>query len=255
MKVITSIESPVRENIASDEKTAGMNRILRLMMKRRNFLRTGIASVAAVELSLVNQLAFGQRPILVEGETYLRLQTPQPRLVPNKVDVVEFFSYACPHCSEFEPTLEGWLKKIPQDVTFRRIPVPFLANAANFQKTYFALEQMGLVEKMQLKVFAAVHAERRRLDKPEDIVELVGRNGGDAAKFLDHFRSFSVATALNRANKMTIDYDISKGPGVPALVVDGRYLTSPAQAGNGQQALAVVDALIQLARKGLPQHK
>ena len=218
-------------------------------MNRRNFTQALLASVAA-DLLFAAAPAAAQQPALVEGRTFERLQTPQPTQSPGKVEVIEFFSYACPHCNAFEPDLEAWARMLPGDVVLRRVPVPFLANAENFQRTYFALDALGLVTTMQSKIFAAVHVERRNLGKPDDIAAVIERNGGDAARFLAAFQSFSVATAVNRAKKMTSDFGIDTGPGVPALVVQGSYLTSPAHAGGGRQALAVVDALVQRARKG-----
>ena len=160
--------------------------------------------------------------------------------------MLEFFSYACPHCSSFEPMIGPWARGLPADVAFRRVPVGFMFNAENFQRTYFALESIGLVEQMQPKVFAAVHVERQRLDKAEDIAALVTKNGGDGAKFLAAFKSFSVATAVNRAKKLQADYKIES---VPALTIHGRYLTSPSQASGGPQSLAVAEALIDKVRR------
>ena len=99
---------------------------------------------------------------------------------------------------------------------------------------------------MQPKVFAAVHVERQRLDKAEDIAALVTRNGGDGAKFLAAFKSFSVATAVSKAKKLQADYRIES---VPAITIHGRYLTSPSQANGGPQSLAVADALIDKVRR------
>ncbi len=195
---------------------------------------------------LAGPAAQAQPNALVEGQNFARLDKPQGRLVAGKVDVIEFFSYACPHCHAFEPELEAWIKRAPADVVVRRVPVPFLANAANFQRTYFALDAMGLVDTVQSKVFAAVHVQGQRLGRPEEIAELVARHGGDAAKFLAHFQSFSVAAAVARASKMTDDYAVD---GVPSLVVDGRFQTSPGMAGSPRQALAVVDALLQRIRR------
>ena len=131
-------------------------------------------------------------------------------------------------------------------MAFRRVPVNFLFNADNFQRTYYALETMGLVDQMQAKVLAAVHVERQRLDKPEDIAALVAKNGGDGAKFLAVFKSFSVATAATKASKLQADYKIEA---VPALTIQGRYLTSPSQASGAPQSLAVADALIDKVRR------
>ena len=100
---------------------------------------------------------------------------------------------------------------------------------------------------MQLKIFRAIHIERQRLDTPENIAAFVGKNGGDATKFLAAFKSFSVATSVARAKKMMADYKIDS---VPTLVVQGRWMTSPSIAGSQERALAVVDQLAQRARSG-----
>ena len=215
-------------------------------VNRRDFsaalLSTG-ASAAALSWA---PMAFAQGEP-VEGKQFVKVEPPVPPLAPGKIEVLEFFSYACPHCNAFEPTLEAWTKKLPADVGFRRVPAPFLANAENFMRTYYTLETMNQVATMQRKVFAAVHVDHQYLDKPADIAALAGKNGLDAAKFLDTFNSFSVATSVARAKKLAAAYKLDS---VPLLAVNGRYVTSPAQAGGPDQALAVVDALIQRARKG-----
>ena len=213
-------------------------------MNRRDFTSTRLVSGAGASLLLASGATLAQAP--VEGRDYSLIQPPQPPANATKIEVLEFFSYACPHCSSFEPMVGPWSRSLPADVAFRRVPVSFLFNAENFQRTYFALEATGLVEQMQAKVFAAVHVERQRLDKPEDIAALVTKNGGDGAKFLAAFKSFSVATAVTKAKKLQADYKIEA---VPALTIHGRYLTSPSQANGGPQSLAVADALIDKVRR------
>ncbi len=213
-------------------------------MNRRDFSSVLLASGAGASLLLGTGAARAQAP--VEGREYSLIQPPQPPANPAKIEVLEFFSYACPHCSSFEPMVGPWARSLPADVAFRRVPVNFLFNAENFQKTYFALEATGQVDTLQAKVFAAVHVERQRLDKPEDIAALVTKNGGDGAKFLAAFKSFSVATAVTKAKKLQDDYKIGA---VPALTIGGRFLTSPSQANGGPQSLAVADALIDKVRR------
>ena len=217
-------------------------------MNRRDFSAQLLGTAAATVI--LGPLAFAvhaQAGAPVEGTQFTRVEPPVPIIVPNKIEVLEFFSYGCPHCSSFEPSVEAWVKKLPADVAFHRVPVPFLANAENLMRTYYSLETMGQVNAMQRKVFAAIHVDRERLDKPSDIVALVNKNGVDGAKFLDVFNSFSVATSVTRAKKLSAAYKLE---GVPALTVQGRYATSPSQAGGPEQALAVADFLIQRARKG-----
>ena len=183
----------------------------------------------------------------VEGTHFVRLSQPLPAPAGGKIEVVEFFSYACPHCSAFEPTLEVWIKKLPPDVAFRRAPVPFLQNAENFQKLYFALETMGQIDAMQRKVFYTLHVERARLDKPADMAALVAKQGIDAAKFLDVFNSFSVQTRARQASQLSEAYKID---GVPAIGVHGRYYTSVSLTGSADRALSVTDFLVERIRKG-----
>ena len=213
-------------------------------MNRRDFSSALLATGAGTSLLLAGGAARAQAP--VEGRDYTLIQPPQPPANPAKIEVCEFFTYACPHCSAFEPMVGPWSRSLPGDVVFRRIPVNFLFNAENFQRTYFALEATGLVEQMQPKVFAAVHVERQRLDRPEDIAALVTKNGGDGARFLAAFKSFSVATAVTKARKLQADYRIES---VPTLTIHGRYQTSPSQANGAPQSLAVASALIDRVRR------
>lgn len=211
------------------------------MIRRRTTAFWLTTAACAAPLGLRAQ---GATP--VEGKDFSRLGTPQPSGAgAGKVEVLEFFSFACPACNGFEPALEAWVAKLPAEVQFRRVPVPFLANWGTFQKAYYALESLNLAEKLMRPIFAAVHVGRQRLEKPEEIAAIVARNGGDAAKFLVAFSSFTVATAAGKAKKMTADYGIDS---IPTLAVQGRFITSPSQAGGAQQALAVASALIQ--RKG-----
>lgn len=213
-------------------------------MNRRDF-SAQVVGLGAAALSLTqNVSAQGATP--TEGTQFTRIEPAVPTQTPGKIEVLEFFSYGCPHCSAFEPSLDAWAKKLPADVAFQRVPVPFLMNPENFQRTYYALQTMGQVDAGQRKMFAAVHIEHARLDKPADIAALMAKNGIDAAKFLDVFNSFSVANSVTKAKRMTTAYKID---GVPMLAIQGRYLTSPGLANGHEGALAVADFLIQRARK------
>jgi thiol:disulfide interchange protein DsbA len=214
-------------------------------MNRREF-STRLIGAGAGTLALSLAVPAWSQGAPAEGTQFTKIDPPVPSQAPGKVEVLEFFSYACPHCNAFEPTLDAWAKKLPPDVVFRRVPVPFLMNAENFQRTYYALESLGMVDTMQRKVFAAVHVDRIRLDSPNDVAALVAKNGGDSAKFLDAMKSFGVANGVTRAKKMTADYKIDS---VPSIAVQGRFVTSPAQAGGPEKALQVADFLIQRARK------
>ena len=216
-------------------------------VNRRDFSAQLVAASLGVTALATMQACEAQGTVPTEGTQFTRIEPAVPPQLAGKIDVLEFFSYGCPHCSAFEPTLDAWAKKLPADVNFQRVPVPFLMNAENFQRTYYALQTLGQIDALQRKFFSAVHIERARLDKPADIAGWMAKNGVDAAKFVDVFNSFSVVNSVTKAKKLTAAHRIE---GVPTLAVQGRYLTSPGQAGSAEGALAVVDYLIQRARKG-----
>ncbi|MBV9891292.1 MAG: thiol:disulfide interchange protein DsbA/DsbL [Rhizobacter sp.] len=213
-------------------------------MNRRQLCTALLVAGAAGAPPFVPAVAQGSGA--AEGKDYTKVETPQPtNAPPGKVEVLEFFSYACPHCSAFEPSLEAWEKQAPPEIALRRVPVPFLMNADNFIHTYYALETIGAVKDAQLKIFRGIHIEHQRLDTPENIAAYLGKNGVDSAKFLAAFKSFSVATSASKAKKMVADYKVES---VPTLVVAGRWMTSPSTAGSQERALQVVEQLAQKAR-------
>ena len=212
-------------------------------MQRRHF-----SALAAASLGLgLTRFADAQGAI-VAGQDYQPVQSPSPVAAPaGTVDVVEFFSYACPHCFEFEPTLEAWLKTKPAGVHFHRYPVRFLQNYTNFQPMYYTLEQMDLVDAMQQKVFNAVHLEHQRLDKPDDIAAFMAKNGVDAKRFMSIFGSFATRAKVQQGNQLMDTYGIN---GVPTIVVGGTYQTSPTLAKSAERTTAVVEQLVAKMRAG-----
>ncbi len=183
----------------------------------------------------------------VEGQQYTRMSQPVAvTAAAGKVEVLEFFWYGCPHCNALEPTLEEWVKKLPADVAFRRVPVGFAAIHETHQKIFYALESMGQLPALHRKVFAAIHVNHARLDKEADIVAFMAANGVDGAKFGEAFKSFTVQTKARQAKLLAEAYKID---GVPTLAVGGRYITSGSQAGTNEQALHVVEFLVQRSRK------
>lgn len=180
------------------------------------------------------------------GTDYMVLQQPQPTNAPaGQVEVVEFFWYGCPHCFKFEPLLDAWLKRLPADVSFKRVPVAFREDFVIHQRIYYALEALGKVEELHRKVFNAMHVEKNRMDKPEVVADFMARNGVDRAKFLETLNSFSVQGKTGQARKLAEGYRID---GVPTLGVHGRYWTSGSLTGSLERMLAVTDHLIGLAR-------
>jgi thiol:disulfide interchange protein DsbA len=164
----------------------------------------------------------------------------------GKVEVIEFFWYGCPHCYDFEPELNAWLKRQPKDVTFRKVPVAFRDDFMPHSQLFYALEAMGKGEAMNDKVMYAMHKENKRLMTENEIADWVASQGIDRNTFLATYRSFAVVSKARAARQMTDAYRID---GVPTIVMQGRYVTSPSIAGTKAKAIAVMDYLEQKIRK------
>ena len=214
-----------------------------MTIARRTFTWQSLATLAALQAPA----AWAQFQKPVAGTDYAVLETVAPVEAPaGKIEVVEFFWYNCPHCNAFEPILSEWVKKLPKDVAFRRIPVAFNAGFVPQQRLYYALEAMGLLEKIHPKVFAAIHVEKLNLAKGEAITEWIGKNGVDTAKFLVQYNSFDVVTKTQKATQLQNAFKVE---GVPALGVAGRFYTDGTMAHSMERALLVVQSLLDDLRK------
>jgi protein dithiol oxidoreductase (disulfide-forming) len=202
----------------------------------RRFLAAAAFASTAFALA---PAAAQQQPGIVE------LNPPLATDSKGKVEVVEFFWYECPHCNAFDPMLDAWVRKLPDDVYFHRVPVGFTARHVATQKLFFALDDMGKLDSLHRKIFAAIHVQNQRLLTEPEMVAFVSANGVDGAKFSEMYHSFQVATQSTKAKQLTDAYKID---GVPALGIQGRFYTSGSLAGTHERALAVADFLIQRSR-------
>lgn len=212
-------------------------------MKRREFSLTSasvLAGSALVLSSTGSAHAQGKPP--VAGVDYLVLDKPVATEAPaGKVEVIEFFWYACSHCFAFEPALVAWLKKLPKNVAFRRVPVVFQDSFIPPQKLYYTLEAMGQLEAVHAKVFNAIHVERQKLDKDNLVIDWAAKQGLDKAKFVETYNSFTVATKVRKAAQLQEAYKVA---GVPAMGVAGRFYTDGTQAQSMERGLTIVDYLV-----------
>jgi protein dithiol oxidoreductase (disulfide-forming) len=211
-------------------------------------LRTRLMTLAACLLGLAACTAAAAPP--VEGTDYRKLAVPAPSPPPDKIEVVEFFSYMCPHCAHFFPMVNQWLAKQPKDVTFRRVPVGFEKPPwVNLARAFYALQVSGDFAKLDGALFKAIHEERLPLFDQGAIADWVGKNGGDADKFAAAYGSFGVNNQTVQADKLAQDYGVD---GVPLLAVGGEYMVM-ADPTVGEEKyqhdlLAHADAVIAMVR-------
>ncbi len=185
--------------------------------------------IAAVSLSLVALSASASPTNPKDGAEYLTLTQPLQTDSGDKVAVTEFFSYGCPHCYVLDPVLSAWVKKQGDKIVFKRVPVGFHPTWVPLQKLYYSLEAMDKTEDMQSKVFRAIHEQRIRLDTDDAVINFVASQGIDKAKFASIYNSFGIQTKVKRAGQLMNEYKIDS---VPMIAIDGRYITSPVQAGS-----------------------
>ncbi|MEY4732910.1 MAG: Thiol:disulfide interchange protein DsbA precursor [Pseudomonadota bacterium] len=210
-------------------------------MKRRLFFSALLATSA-----WLSQSAAWAQALFKPGKDYLPLDRPVATEAGNgKVELIEFFWYSCPHCNAFEPTFAQWIKTAPKDVVVRRIPVAFRDDFAPQQRLFFALEAMNLLDSLHAKVFAAIHVDKQPLNTEASIVEWVGKQGVDKAKFSETYKSFGVASKLKRAVQLQNDYKVE---GVPSFGIAGRFYTDGSIAGSMERALKVAESLIAQSR-------
>lgn len=205
-----------------------------MKIARRNFVGAALGAALTVALPAFAQTA---------GKDYTPVVPTQPTEEAGKIEVLEFFSYGCPHCYEFNPLLAAWAAKLPADVVLKKVPVTFGRAAwANISRLFYALEVTGDAHRLENDVFKAIHADRQNLFEEKGLAEWIAKKGIDQKKFADAFNSFGVMSKVKRADQMAQAYRIS---GVPALAVDGKYLVGGKDFGD---TLAIADKLIAKAR-------
>lgn len=202
--------------------------------------------LAAVTLALCGFALPAQAQQLAAGRDYSVIEPALATDEPAKIEVLEFFSYGCPHCNDLNPLLVKWIAKQPADVSVRRIPVGFgRPQWANLAKLFYALEATGDLARLDTAVFNALHVKNLILADDKSIAEWVAAQGVDAKKFSDAFNSFGVVSKAKRGDQLA---QSAKIRGVPALVVDGRYLVVGQNIKSHADLLALTDKVIDKVR-------
>lgn len=209
---------------------------------RRRFTQTLLGAIGVAMLPM--------RPVaanVVEGRDWRAISPPQPGSTPGKIEVLEFFSYGCPHCMDLNPAIKPWAAELPEDVVFKRIPVTFGRAAwANLARLYFALEYSGDLERIDQSIFEALHQDRTKLFTEKDIFKWLKTKDVDLQAFEPLFNSFAVETQLQRSDSLVERYRVDA---VPMITVAGRYVVVGQEARGFPDLLAIADDLIIMARE------
>ncbi len=158
----------------------------------------------------------------VQGQDYQLLTPPQAASTQGKIEVIEFFSYACPHCYELQRQVVKWAEQLPANATFIRVPVSFGRREwGQLSRAFYALEATDDLARLDDALFEAIHKQRRPLFSVDQLAAWAAENGVDAGKFRAAFDSPGVSAKTMRAEQLSRDYKVN---GVPSVVVDGKYL-------------------------------
>jgi len=158
---------------------------------------------------------------------------------PGRIEVIELFWYACPHCYAVEPYLNSWLKTKPANVDFVRVPVVWQEVHRAHARLFYTLQALGKEDALHAKVLAAIFDQKNGLFVPGDPaatqaaqVAFAKANGISEADFLKAYNSFSVQNGLQKAEDIQTRYLVDT---VPRFIVNGKYSTDVAMASGGKQ--------------------
>lgn len=157
------------------------------------------------------------------GVHYVLAPKPGTWLPENgKIEVVEYFSYTCSHCAEFQPMIDRWKKTMPKDVVFHYIPNAYDLEFP-YSRAFFAAENLKALPKVHQDLFVAIHEDGRlpRNATVDEIATYFAQRGIDRAKAIAAIGSPDVSAKMKRANRFVID---KNPPGTPTLVVAGKYV-------------------------------
>ena len=215
------------------------------MISMNKLFRTLLASLA-VSAVFASAPSFASPAAPENGKDYKTLGTQQSLDAgAGKIEITEFFWYGCPHCNEFEPYLETWLKKQGPDVVFKRVPVSFQPQFVPHQKLYHAVVELGLEPQLTPKIFNEIHVNKDYLLTPDTQAAFLAKNGVDKQKFLAAYNSFANDSMIKRDDQMIEAYQID---GVPTLAVQGKYETGPGITNSLDGTLKVLDYLVAQVR-------
>ncbi len=185
-------------------------------------------------------------PEFKAGVHYQIINPPQPTNDASKIEVVEVFSYVCPHCRNFQPFIEPWAKTLSDDVLFRRQPAVFgRPQWETLARAYYTVDALGDIEQAHQAVFDALHVERKNLTTDNALADFFTDYGISREDYLKTAKSFAIETKIKRGITLTKNYGVR---GTPSIIVNGKYITTGTMAGTLPKTIEVVDFLVNLER-------
>ena len=222
--------------------------------RARPLARIAQASLTLVALLLgtLSATSAAAAPAFVAGKHYQVLSAPVETRNRAKIEVVEVFSYGCPHCFHFEPAVTAWRARQAADVDFLHVPAVFNAQFRTLGQAYYTAQVLKVLDRSHTPMFKALHEQNRPLWLNSELARFYAGFGVKEDDFTRAFNSFGVRAGIQRSEMLTRAYQIN---GVPAMVVNGKYVVDGRMAGSNEAMLQVVDFLVareRAARRAAP---
>ncbi|MEM6707509.1 MAG: thiol:disulfide interchange protein DsbA/DsbL [Pseudomonadota bacterium] len=179
-----------------------------------------------------------------EGTHYQKVPTAAASR-RDGVEVVEFFSYGCIHCFNFDPAVEAWEGEVGGGVAFKRIPAVFNRTWEFLAQAFYTADALGVGEEMHQPLFRAIHTDNINIGDPALMAKLFKDHGGiEASDFAEAFDSFSVRSKVQQSKRLGQQMRLRA---VPSMVVGGQYVVDGSMLeGGNDEMLKVVDYLVDL---------
>lgn len=205
-------------------------------------IKKWLLTLSSITVLLIStQVQVSAQQAYVEGVDYKVISPPVKTTNPDKVVVTELFWYGCPHCFRFEPYIENWEKTKADGVVFEQLPSVINPHWSTHARAFYAFKLMGVLDQAHKKLFDAIHVKRQRLDSIDQLAKFAADQGLDEKAFRDSYASFAIDTQLRKNTQVEKRYGHN---GVPAVIVNGKYLLSGAMAGSNERLVKILDFLV-----------
>lgn len=205
-------------------------------MNKREFLKGSFQLTATASLALASA-----RTVLAQAHSgYEVINPPLNTRNSEKVEVLEYFWFGCPHCFAFEPSINNWAENKPEYIDFIREAPPLNPSWEPHSRAFYAAELMGVTERFFEPMFNGIHRDRRNLRDSDAIASFAGELDIDADRFRKTMDSFAVNTRMKQSMNMA---KMSKVTGVPTIIINGKYRTGGTLAGGHEAIIRVINEL------------
>ena len=202
----------------------------------QNFKKTKIHLILASTLFFTPAFA-DDHMIYEEGRHYKSLGLAEKVVAEdNRVEVLEVFAYSCNHCFNFEPYLDQFNRSKADYIDVVKMPVIFNDAYKMHARIYYTAESLGNLDVIHTEVYKAIHLDRKMLMDEAEIYALFKKHGVTEEEFQSRFRSFTVESKINRAQRLTRKYKIRS---TPSMIINGKYIANGPSTRTFEDMIAV----------------